>query len=169
VGWGLGWAVSLVALTSMTWSLCVLAAPEIQGQQAPDFVLKTTDETNLRLSEFRGEVVLINFWASWCGECRQAMPGLNDIYEKYRHVGLVMLSVNMDDEAHRAIHMAKSLKIRFPVLLDSRKAVSQSYQMDSMPLSVLIDREGIVRFVHSGYSSGDEGKFIAPLRSLLNE
>ncbi|HTE40401.1 MAG TPA: TlpA disulfide reductase family protein [Steroidobacteraceae bacterium] len=156
---------SLVALP-----LTSSAAPEdIQGRQAPDFVLKTLEGGNLRLSEFRGEVVLINFWASWCGGCRQAMPALNDIYEKYRHVGLVMLSVNLDEEAHRAADMSESLKIKFPVLLDDRKIASQAFKVDNMPLTVLIDREGTVRFTYVGYNAGDESKILAPLRKLLNE
>lgn len=147
----------------------VMAAPQWEGKAAPDFVLKAMDNSNLRLSEFRGEVVLINFWASWCGACRQAMPALNDLHEKYQRAGLVMLSVNLDDEAHRGIHMARSLKIQFPVLLDERKEVSRLYQVETMPLTVLIDREGIVRFVYVGYNAGDESKFIPPLRKLLNE
>jgi peroxiredoxin len=145
------------------------AATRLDGKEAPDFVLKTMDRGNLRLSEFRGQVVLINFWATWCGACRQAMPGLNDIYDKYQRAGLVMLSVNLDDESHRAMSMARSLNIKFPVLLDDRKQVGPLYQVETMPLTVLIDREGVVRFVHVGYNAGDEQKFVVPLRSLLNE
>jgi len=145
------------------------AAPQLDGQEAPDFVLRTLDQTNLRLSEFRGQVVLINFWASWCGACRQAMPAFNEIHDKYRRAGLVMLSVSLDDEVQRATQMAKSLNIQYPVLLDERKEVSRLYQVETMPLTVLIDREGKVRFVQVGYNAGDEKKFAAPLRSLLNE
>jgi peroxiredoxin len=145
------------------------AAPQLDGQDAPDFVLRSLDQRNLRLSEFRGQVVLINFWAGWCGACRQAMPAFNEIHEKYRRAGLVMLSINLDDETHRALQMSQSLKITYPVLLDESKSVSQLYQVETMPLTVLIDREGKVRFVQVGYNSGDEKKFAAPLRSLLNE
>src|SRR5262245_10083710 len=62
--------------------------------EAPDFTLRTLDGQNLRLSEFRGEVVMITFWASWCGACRQAIPALNEMDEKYRRAGLILLSVN---------------------------------------------------------------------------
>jgi len=144
------------------------ASPK-EGQEAPDFALKTLDQGNLRLSEFRGQVVLINFWASWCGACRQAMPAFNDIHDKYQRAGLVMLSINLDDEMHRAMHMSQSLKIRFPVLLDEHKTVSRLYQLETMPLTVLVDREGLIRFVHVGYNAGEEAKFVVPLRSLLNE
>ncbi len=161
-------ALAIALLTLMVGGVAV-AAPGLNGQEAPDFVLKTLDQNNLRLSEFRGQVVLINFWASWCGACRQAMPAFNDIHEKYQRAGLVMLSVNLDDETHRAVHFAQSLKIRYPVLLDERKTVGRLYQVETMPLTVLIDREGVVRLVHVGYNAGDERKFVVPLRSLLNE
>ncbi|MBC7983130.1 MAG: TlpA family protein disulfide reductase [Candidatus Obscuribacterales bacterium] len=146
-----------------------LAASNLQGQSAPDFALRTLKQQNLRLSEFRGEVVLINFWASWCGACRQAMPGLNELHDKYHRAGLVMLSINLDDEVHRAMHMAQSLKIAFPVLLDERKDVGRQYQVDNMPMTLLIDREGIVRHVYVGYNRGDERKYLTEVRSLLNE
>ena len=158
-----------VALLALSVGAASAAAPQLDGQEAPDFVLKTIEQSNLRLSEFRGQVVLINFWASWCGACRQAMPGLNGIDVKYQRAGLVMLSVNLDDEAQRAVTMAQSLKIKYPVLLDEHKTVGRLYQVGTMPLTVLIDREGKVRFVHVGYNAGDERKFVAPLRSLLNE
>jgi peroxiredoxin len=97
------------------------------------------------------------------------MPAFNAIHDKYHRAGLVMLSVNLDDELRRAQQMAQSLKILYPVLLDDRKTVSRLYQVETMPLTVLIDREGKVRFVQVGYNAGDEQKFAAPLRSLLNE
>jgi peroxiredoxin len=159
----------VLAIVGLTSNSAFAAAPRLDGQEAPDFVLRTLEQSNLRLSEFRGQVVLINFWASWCGACRQAMPALNDIYKKYQRAGFVMLSINLDDESQRAVSMAQSLKIRYPVLLDDHKTVSRLYQVETMPLTVLIDREGRVRFVHVGYNAGDERKFVAPLRALLNE
>jgi peroxiredoxin len=144
-------------------------AAELTDNEAPDFVLGTLEHGNLRLSEYRGQVVLINFWASWCGACRQAMPRFNEIYDKYRLAGLVMLSVNLDDEHHSAMHMAQGLKIKFPVLLDRRKEVSRMYGLDKMPLTVLVDRSGVVRFMHAGFNTGDEHKILEPLRELLNQ
>jgi len=163
----------LTALTLLIGGLAVLPmrahAAELTGNEAPDFALSSLDDGNLRLSEYRGQVVLINFWASWCGACRQAMPRLNDIHDKYQRAGLVMLSVNVDDEHHSAMHMAQGLKIQFPVLLDRRKDVSRTYGLDKMPLTILIDRAGVVRFVYAGFNTGDERKILEPLRELLDE
>jgi thiol-disulfide isomerase/thioredoxin len=139
------------------------------SEEAPDFALRTLQNQNLRLSEFRGEVVLLNFWASWCGACRQAMPSLNDMYGKYRLAGLVMLSVNVEDDFRRATSMAKSLSIAFPVLLDERREVSKSLRIELMPTTLLIDRSGVIRYRYTGYNLNDEQKILAGLRELLNE
>ena len=112
---------------------------------------------------------MVTFWASWCGGCRQAMPALNELDEKYRRAGLVLLSVNIDDEDQAAQDMAHGLKIRFPVLRDEQKSVSRLYKADNMPLTVLIGREGTVRYSHAGYNLGDERKYLTELRELLNE
>jgi peroxiredoxin len=165
-----GAAVCLLALPLMFAPVPVGAWPQsLVGQPAPDFALRSLSQQTLRLSEFRGEVVLISFWASWCGSCRQAMPAFNAMYEKYNRAGLVMLSINMDDELHRAQHMTESLNIPFPVLYDERKEVGKLYLLDQMPLTVLVDRAGLVQQVFVGYHLGDERKFLTHVRELLNE
>lgn len=141
------------------------------GQPAPDFALRSWDGANMRLSEHSGEVVLINFWATWCGPCRQEMPQLDEIYGKYRRAGLVLFSVNLDEESNldAAREMAKTLRVSYPVLFDARKEVSRAYQASTMPLTVLIDREGVVRYVSEGYKVGYETRYTEKLRELLNE
>lgn len=160
----------LILMSIVTPAAHAQTAPQpLLGQLAPDFALRSLRQQTLRLSEFRGEVVLINFWASWCGSCRQAMPAFNAMYEKYNRAGLVMLSVNLDDELHRAEHMTESLNIPFPVLYDERKEVGRLYLAEQMPLTVMIDRNGTVQRVYVGYKLGDESKYLAEVRALLNE
>ena len=146
-------------------------ASGLVGQAAPDFALRSWKGENVRLSEHLGEVVLINFWATWCGPCRQEMPLLDEIYSKYRRAGLVLFSVNLDDVSNLAAarEMATTLRISYPVLFDARKEVSRAYQAGSMPLTVLIDREGVVRYVSEGYKAGYETRYTEKLRELLNE
>jgi peroxiredoxin len=151
-------------------AVCVPAGVLV-GQPAPDFALRSLPGENVRLSEHFGEVVLINFWATWCGPCRQEMPLLDEIYGKYRRAGLVLFSVNIDeaDNLDAAKEMAQTLKISYPVLFDARKEVSRAYQAGTMPLTVLIDREGVVRYVSEGYKVGYEVRYTDKLRELLNE
>ena len=96
-----------------------------------------------------GSVVMINFWATWCGPCRVEMPHLAKLYEKYRGSGFTVLAVNIDEDPHKAASLAKQLGMRFPVLLDTEKKVSRLYDLSTMPSTVLVDRDGRVRYVTS--------------------
>lgn len=161
---------ALLALLLLGPAVCV-PADTMLGQPAPDFALRSWEGENMRLSEHTGEVVLINFWATWCGPCRQEMPRLDEIYGKYRRAGLVLFSVNLDEANNldAAREMATTLRISYPVLFDARKEVSRAYQAGTMPLTVLIDREGVVRYVSEGYKVGYETRYTDKLRELLNE
>ena len=132
----------------------------MEGQPAPDFALKSSTGENLRLSEFRGDVVMINFWATWCGPCRQEMPLLDELHNRYERVGFNLLGVNIDDDSRRAMQMIDELGVDFPVLFDDRKEVSELYDVETMPVTVLVDREGTVRYVHLGYKPGDEDTYL---------
>ena len=146
-----------------------LASSGMTGQMAPDFVLKSSTGENLRLSEYRGDVVMINFWATWCGPCRQEMPLLDELYARYSRVGFSLLGVNIDDDSRRAMQMVEELGVRFPILFDERKEVNKLYKVDAMPVTILLDREGNIRYVHHGYQPGVEDKYLDQIRSLLRE
>ena len=136
---------------------------------APDFTLRQMSGPNLRLQEQRGQVVLVNFWATWCGPCREEMPHMNRLYEKYRASGFVLLGVNVDEDPQLAAGIAAKLGLHFPVLLDTDKKVSKLYGLDKMPSTVLIDRDGKVKYLHLGYVSGYEDTYEKQIRELLKE
>ena len=136
---------------------------------APDFTLRSIEGRNLRLAEQRGQVVMLNFWASWCGPCKQEMPRLARLFEKYRSAGFLLLGVNIDDDARLATQAAARWGLGFPVLLDADKAVSRLYELGSMPASVLIDRDGRVRYLYRGYRDGVEEAYERQIRELLKE
>jgi|SRR5450755_218708 peroxiredoxin len=144
------------------------AAPAIAPTSAaPDFTLRTMGGPNMRLQEQRGRVVMVNFWATWCGPCRQEMPQLDRLYQKYKSSGFVLLGVNVDDDAMKAADVAAKLGVSFPVLLDTDKAVSKLYDLSTMPSTVIIDRDGKVRYVHRGYLNGYEENYEKQIRELL--
>jgi len=136
---------------------------------APDFTLPSLDGPNLRLREQRGQVVMINFWATWCGPCRVEMPHLGRLYDKYRGSGFTVLAVNIDEDPHKAAQLARQLGMRFPVLLDTDKKVSRLYDLGTMPSTFLVDRDGRVRYVHRGYRDGYEDTYDRQIRELLRE
>ena len=143
-----------------------LQAAALQAS-APDFTLRSVDGPNLRLQEQRGRVVMLNFWATWCGPCREEMPQLNKLYAKYRASGFVLLGVNVDDDARHAADVAKRMGVAFPVLLDTDKAVTTLYAVSTMPSTLLIDRDGRVRYLHRGYHAGYEDEYDRQIRELL--
>ena len=136
---------------------------------APDFTLRSLEGRNLRLAEQRGQVVLVNFWATWCGPCKQEMPHLNRLYDKYRSSGFVLLGINVDEDARQASGTAAKYGLHFPVLFDADKAVVKLYDLQSMPATVLIDRDGKVRYLHRGYREGLEAAYEQQIRELVKE
>ena len=160
---------TVVALVFSVFAASSLASSGLEGQTAPDFALKSSTGDNLRLSEYRGDVVMINFWATWCGPCRQEMPLLDELYSRYNRVGFNLLGVNIDDDSRRAMQMVEELGVNFPVLFDASKEVSKLYEVEAMPVTVIVDRTGTVRYIHHGYKPGYEDKYLDQIRSLLRE
>jgi peroxiredoxin len=158
----------LLLLAAMAWCGVAPAAVTVQTA-APDFTLRNTEGRNLRLKEQRGQVVLVNFWASWCGPCKQEMPHLNRLHDKYRSAGFVLLGVNIDEDAQLGAATAGRWGLKFPVLLDTDKTVVRQYDLGSMPATVLIDRDGRVRHLHRGYREGVEATYEQQIRELVKE
>ncbi|HEX4910536.1 MAG: TlpA family protein disulfide reductase [Pseudomonadota bacterium] len=136
---------------------------------APDFTLKNRAGGNVRLADLRGEVVMINFWASWCGPCRQEMPLIEDIYQRYKDLGFTVLGVNVDNDPKLADKLLKDVPVSFPVLLDTENKLSEIYQVDAMPSTIMVDRNGNMRYLHRGYKPGYELKYEEQIKTLVRE
>jgi len=161
----------LASVATLAFGLAapVIAATPTTNAVAPDFTLRGSDGRNVRLDELRGQVVLVNFWATWCGPCREEMPRLDTLYQKYHKSGFVLLGVNVDDDPRTALATAAKLGVSFPVLLDTDKKVSKLYDLNTMPSTIVIDRDGKVRYLHRGYRAGTEGDYEQQIRGLLKE
>ena len=160
-------------ITLVGLAACLASAPASaefsQDGPAPDFVLKSENGENLRLSEFRGEVVMINFWASWCGPCRQEMPLLDELHTQYEPMGFTVLGVNVEEDPTKARQMLGDSPVSFPVLFDKESEVSKLYKVVAMPSTVLVDRDGNVRYLHQGYKPGYEEAYQQQVRALIRE
>src|ERR1700753_3121389 len=122
------WLVAGV-LTAAGMSQAIAAAPTLVGKTAPDFVLKGLDGRNLRISEYRGQVVLVNFWARWAGEAREEIPALDRISSTYERAGLVVLGVSVDEDLARAREFAGSMKVSYPILFDTGSELGKDYML----------------------------------------
>jgi peroxiredoxin len=138
-------------------------------QPAPDFTLRAAVGSNVRLSEHRGKVIVVSFWSVGCGDCRAQLAALNRSLATYASAGLVVYGVGVDDDPVRAAEFAHDLRVAFPMLLDPSKSVARNYQVDILPMAVLIDRGGVIRSVVREYSRANEALYLQQLRALLNE
>ncbi len=150
-------------------STSVSTSPQI-GFAAPDFTLETIDGETLSLFNLRGQVVLINLWASWCPPCRAEMPALDNVYRQYREAGFVVLGLNttfQDSETDASIFV-RTLGLEFPILLDRDGAVSRQYQLQALPTSYFVGRDGTIRDIVLG-GSMTEATISTRIQSLLAE
>jgi peroxiredoxin len=150
-------------------ALAVPALAGTAGGPAPPFSLASREGKDVSLSQYQGQVVMINFWASWCGPCRQEMPLLESIYKKYNKLGFTMIGVNVEPDSKAAVDWLKETPVSFPILFDKDSKVSKLYDVAGMPSTVIIDRAGKVRVLHRGYKPGDENEYMDSIRSLIRE
>lgn len=144
-------------------------AVNASADPAPDFTLQSSTGENVRLAEQRGQVVMLNFWASWCGPCRKEMPLLDEMSKRYSAAGFVLYGVNVEEDNSDAKKLIKELGVGFPILYDTESKASSLYNVDAMPTTVLIDKKGEIRYVNRGYKEGDENKYRAQIRELIKE
>jgi len=147
---GLAW-IYVSADKTGTSTAGKIPAPQ-QGFLAPDFELKTTDGETVKLSDLRGQAVLVNLWATWCPPCRAEMPAIEKVYNDYKDEGFIVLAVNMtyQDTFANIAPFIDEYGLTFPILLDETSQVGTAYQLRSLPSSFFIDREGIISEVVIG-------------------
>jgi thiol-disulfide isomerase/thioredoxin len=158
----------MVAMTAaLLLSLPALAASS--ASPAPQFTLAARGGRDVSLAQYHGQVVMINFWASWCGPCRQEMPLLESIYKKYKGAGFTLLGVNVEPDSKAADEWLKQTPVSFPILYDRDSKVSKLYDVAGMPSTAIIDRSGKLRMLHRGYKPGDENEYLDSIRALIRE
>lgn len=141
-------------------------AKDLKGK-AQDFTLKSNSGKNVRLSDLRGQVVMLNFWASWCGPCRQEMPLLEQLHKRYQPAGFTLLGVNVESDPKLADQLLKEIPVSFPILYDTTSKVSEAYDVSAMPSTVFVDCNGNLSYLHKGYKAGDEKDYKNRIKGLL--
>ena len=169
-------------LTLLFFSIVLISstdAKELSGKM-PDFTLPSVAGNNIRLDELKGNVVMLNFWATWCGPCRQEMPVLDDLYKKYKRAGFTILAVNVENSDNTTKKteidtFVNDNSLTYPVLYDNEKKLVSVIEKDfikknmGMPTTVFLDRDGNARFFHEAYKPGDEKKYKRLIRALIAE
>jgi peroxiredoxin len=130
-----------------------IPAPVQPGNPAPDFELKTLDGETAVLQDHSGEVILINFWATWCPPCKAEMPDLNAYYLANQEKGFTILGVNAQEDQKTVSNFIQATGFSFPILLDSFGDVANQYQVHSYPTTIVVGRDGEIKYIHNGIIS----------------
>ncbi len=151
--------------------LASLGAQAVEpGQPAPNLQAPSlTDNKTLQLSQYQGQVIYLDFWASWCPPCAQSFPVLNKLRNELHDQGFEVIGVNLDKEPAKALEFLKAYPVQFPLVSDAQGVWPQQYGVKGMPYAYLIDRQGTVRQVLRGFNSGHLADITSQVKALLKE
>lgn len=164
---------TLARLALAALGLALAAAPAAaleEGDRAPSFAAPSlTGEGTVELGAHRGKVVYLDFWASWCAPCLTAIPEIEEMRAEFPADEFQIIAVNLDQKKKKALRFLKKNPIGYPSASDPKGRLPGQYGVDTMPTSYLIDRDGVIRYVHRGFSRGDGSKLREEIRALLRD
>jgi peroxiredoxin len=163
--------VSLSAAVALALGVPASAHAKVgKGQRAPSFSLSSLKGDKVSLAGLAGKVVVLDFWAQWCEPCKRELPELDKLQKEYAQKGVKIITVNIDKQREHAAELVRTLGLSsLDVLLDPAGAVAATYDLPKMPSSYLVDKKGVVRFVHEGYENGDVARFKKELEELIRQ
>ncbi len=158
-----------LAAVSVLWMLVSGASRAAdEGEPAPSFsASKLGGEGSISLSSYRGKVVYLDFWASWCAPCQAALPALEELRKEFPADQFQVIAVNVDTDPEKALRLLAKHKIGYPSATDPAGRLPETFGLKTMPTSYLIDRAGVVRLVHPGFRTSDVDELRARIKSLV--
>jgi peroxiredoxin len=154
--------------TAFIFFLMIGSFESAHADQATDFTLPDTQGTEVSLRQFKGRVVYLDFWASWCSPCIDSFPWMEKMQQKYRDQGVVFLAVNVDRKRQDAEKFLSAHPVSFPVVYDSKGTVAKAYKLQGMPSALLIDGSGNIRHSHIGFNRKDSNDYELHIRQVLD-
>jgi peroxiredoxin len=165
---------ALLPLLALVATACTDAASanavdsKVVGNPAPAFTLTSVNTSgSVSMSSLEGQVVIVDFWGTFCEPCKKSFPKLQELYAKYKGNGLTVVGISEDDEKDGIAAFGGSYGAKFPLVWDETKSVAGKWNPGSMPATFIVDRKGVVRFFHHGYREGDEVEIEQQIKSLL--
>jgi peroxiredoxin len=149
--------------------MATATATEVEPPLAPEFALKSTSGQNLRLSEYRGQPVLLTFWADWCGTCQPQLAELADLGRRYAEAGVAVIAVNIDGADRREAATTAADRFGITVLRDDGQAVARTYDLGTLPATLLLDPDGRIRGTWTRYRPDNLRELEAALVQVIGE
>lgn len=142
-----------------------------KGKEAPAFSGKTADGETVSLSDYKGKVLVVDFWASWCRPCKEGYPFLLELFDQYSDKDFSVLGINLDEEVSNMTNFLKKLgkEVKFKNISDSESKIGNIYKVEAIPTTLIIDKKGKVRYSTLGYNPDEKSKFKSEIEALLNE
>jgi len=159
----------IVALLTVVFSPLTNAGSLHIGDKASNFTLKSLSGPNHKLSEQRGKVIVLSFWASWCGSCQPHLQLLDTLVKEHANKGMELWVVSLDEKRKKTLKAMRKMHIDATILLDQQQDIAEQYLVDELPTTVIIDRDGIMRFVHVDFSANDEKRYKNELLRIATE
>lgn len=153
-------------------ALFVISNPNVHqlvGKNAIGFTLLSIEGKKISLDAHKGEVVVINFWATWCNPCQEELPEFEKLQQRYRERGLKILTISVDSNLENVRGFIKKNDLKLTALWDHKKRLAEAYSVEAMPSTYLIDRFGVIRYVHKGFSRAEFKRIEAETTGLLDE
>jgi peroxiredoxin len=138
-------------------------------EKAPDFQLPQIDGNTVSLSDLKGSVVYVDFWATWCPPCRESFPWMESMHQRYQDLGLQIVAISLDQKSDLIKSFLKSHNASFTILHDSEGGTAEAFEVKGMPSSYLVDRKGNIRMRHAGFNDDDKAELESKIKQLLTE
>ena len=139
------------------------------GDSAPSFRARSLDGSEtISNTDLQGKVIFVDFWASWCGPCLKSLPEFENLQTSFSgRDDVVVLAINLDENPNDAKAFLKKINVSYKILADNKGVIPESFGVSTMPSSFIIDKEGVIRYVHKGYKAGDVNKIKSEIEQLL--
>lgn len=137
------------------------------GQPAPDLSVKMLNNSSVKISDYKGEVVYVDFWATWCPPCRKSFPWMEEVHERYKDLGFKVLAISLDTKRSVIDQFLETMKVNFDIAHDPSGDSANAFKVKGMPSSYLIDRKGNIHMTHMGFNSNDKAKLESEIKNLL--
>ena len=148
--------------------ISIITLPVWAANQAPQFSLPSKNG-NINLNSLQGQVVYVDFWASWCSPCRKSFPWMNEMANKYKDMGFTIIAINLDKERNLADDFLKDIPHDFTIAFDPEGDTASAYKVRAMPSSYLIDKNGNIQYTHLGFRSENKAELESQIKSLLKQ